>query len=72
MAIVYQTASQNVVTELDNVRAKADGISEDTRLRLEYQITKAVSEVIQAAGLTNQISQKLLNEVINPFKQLHP
>jgi hypothetical protein len=72
MAIVYQTATQNVVTELNQIRTTADGISEDTRLRLEYEITKTVSEVIRAAGLTNQISQKLLTEVINPFKQLHP
>jgi hypothetical protein len=72
MGVVYQTATQAVLTELEKIRGKADNISEDTRLLLEYDITRTVSDVIKAAGLTNQISTEILNKVITPFKRLHP
>jgi hypothetical protein len=72
MAVVYQTATQDIVDQLDKIRQKADSISEDARLRLEYDITRTVSSWINSMGLTAQISQELLNKVITPFNRQHP
>jgi hypothetical protein len=71
MGAVNQTVSSSLYTQLQQARTKASQESEDSRWSLEYNIDKAVANVIQAAGIKRQIEQAV-QAVLTTFNATHP